>query len=790
MRRVVLVFILSCSLFVSNVMADPVNLNPDPDGDPWYAGLPELTPEQEEKIEELPRLDRLGLLQAGVLPVSVDNSTHKYFRPIFSQQGGSCGQASGIGYTFTYEMAFVRDLDASITANQYPEHFTWNFLNKGNGNGSWYFDGWDIAKDNGIPNVTTYGGMSSPSPYIQWMSGYDKYYAGMANRTLDYFTIDVSTHRGIQAMRQWMDNHAGGAPFGGLVNFATNMSGLTSDTLDSGTPHAEEAIITSFGDTGYHAMTFVGYDDTIKYDFNNDGNYTNDVDINNDGVVDLRDAEIGAVKVANSWGTSWMDDGFAWVMYRVLALDRREGGITSNLVYGVNVKETNTAQMALKINMTHSSRQKIRLRAGVASDVNATVPDQSITYSLFNYQGGDYPMRGDSEDAIEIGLDVSQLYDMVGEEDAKKFFLIVDENDRQSEATGEIISLALVDYTRGGIEYAGETNVSIKNNATTYVGVARTDSIECIEETATNTAHEAAGRAHSVGATYFARYYAVGSEDYLGYGRATTTLAQTSPGHWVLGECPEIVDPNPPMVDITEPAEEAVLNKVETVCADASDDVAIDRVVFSIPDGRICTAYSAPYCCEWNTASVANGDYTLTATAYDTADNTDTSSIQVTVDNPIDDDPPAVSITAPEDGAVVSGTVTSYADAADDVAIDRVEFSIPDYTLCTDYTAPYSCSGDTTLVENGDYEFTVTAYDTSGNSTSSSITVSVQNTPVCREWTATNSEHEAAGRAYSEVNFFRRYYAVGSNDNLGYARTTTTLRETRPGFFEKGSCGQ
>ncbi|MBN1656387.1 MAG: hypothetical protein JXA30_21640, partial [Deltaproteobacteria bacterium] len=441
MRKVVLFLIamLSFSTLSSAAAAQAnklKNYNPDPNGEPWYTGLPELTPEQRVMIQQMPRLQpSLRLLTTKAAATSVDNSTNKYFRPIFNQEGGSCAQASGIGYTFTYEMAYLRDLDARISQNQYPVHYTWNFLNQGTGKGSWYFDGWDIARDNGIPDLITYGDLFTPHPYVEWMSGYDKYYAGMANRTLRYFAIDVSTPEGIETMRQYMLHHAEGEPVGGIVNLATFMDGVDYNVLAAGTPHAGETIITAFGpgndpESG-HAMTFVGYDDTVRYDYNGDGQYTNDIDINADGVVDLKDWEIGAVKLANSWGTSWKNQGFAWVMYRVLAHDRENGerGIQSKMVNGVEVKETNIPKMALKVTMTHSSRSLIRLGAGVADDVDAAVPDQQISYSLFNYQGGDWPMRGDSSDAIEIGLDVSKLYEMVGESGAKKFFLIVDEND-------------------------------------------------------------------------------------------------------------------------------------------------------------------------------------------------------------------------------------------------------------------------------------------------------------------------------------------------------------------------
>ncbi len=93
------------------------------------------------------------------LPYMVDNSTQIYMRPAFQQDGLSCGQASSIGYNFTYEMARERDLNASLTQNQYPTHFAWNFMNGGEGwYGVSYLHSLQILKEFGMPNVVDYGG--------------------------------------------------------------------------------------------------------------------------------------------------------------------------------------------------------------------------------------------------------------------------------------------------------------------------------------------------------------------------------------------------------------------------------------------------------------------------------------------------------------------------------------------------------------------------------------------------------------------------------------------------------
>ena len=64
---------------------------------------------------------------------------------------------------------------------------------------------------------------------------------------------------------------------------------------------------------------------------------------------------------------------------------------------------------------------------------------------------------------------------------------------------------------------------------------------------------------------------------------------------------------------------------------------------------------------------------------------------------------------------------------------------------------------------------------------------------ICKEFTATNSEHESSGRVYSETTGWwwktTTYFAVGSDENLGTSSSSvTTLKEDPQGYFKTGSC--
>jgi len=98
--------------------------------------------------------------------------------------------------------------------------------------------------------------------------------------------------------------------------------------------------------------------------------------------------------------------------------------------------------------------------------------------------------------------------------------------------------------------------------------------------------------------------------------------------------------------------------------------------------------------------------------------------------------PPTVSITAPANGATVSGTaVTVSATASDNVGVAGVQFKLDGANLgADDTTAPYSVTWNSTTATNGSHTLTEVARDTAGNmATSAGVSVTVNNTPLtCR----------------------------------------------------------
>ncbi len=465
-------------LFASPVTAQqkelPPNLNPE---------LPLMSSYDSLMLSQLPELEMPSTITKRLLPSVVDNSQLPWFRPLIAQVGLECGQASSIGLMFTYEIDFLRQAPANLPHNQFATHFAYNFVNGGADAGVNYYETFEILKRAGTPSVWDYGGMSIGGP-SRWMSGYTEYYNAMHNRVTEIYTIKVNTPEGLQTLKNWIFDHGNGSQAGGLACFYAQFSNPPL-TLPQGTPEAGKHVITSWGSSANHSMTICGFNDSIRWDYNGDGLYTNDTDINGDGVVDMRDWEIGGFKMANTYGSisGWGDQGFSYMMYKSVADQFQQGGIWNNAVVVIDVRDNHLPQLTAKVNMSHTCRSLLKVTAGVSANPQASEPDHILQFPIFDFQGGCHPMQGNTyPENLEFGLDLNPLLTFVEPGAEARYFLMIEENDPLQTASGMLTSFALVDYTNGttqidcpvsGIPLTGNgiTKLSI-NAAINYDAVA------------------------------------------------------------------------------------------------------------------------------------------------------------------------------------------------------------------------------------------------------------------------------------------------------------------------------
>ena len=135
----------------------------------------------------------------------------------------------------------------------------------------------------------------------------------------------------------------------------------------------------------------------------------------------------------------------------------------------------------------------------------------------------------------------------------------------------------------------------------------------------------------------------------------------------------------------------------------------------------------------------------------------DAGTIRAYAPGPPDTTNPTVSISAPAQGATVSGTTTVSASASDNVGVVGVQFKLDGNNLGAEVgSPPYSVSWNTTTATAGSHTLTAVARDAAGNSaTSTPVTVTVDNSTPPPPTTVllgdqaleTNVDSNAAGQA-------------------------------------------
>jgi len=462
-------------------------------------GAEYLTPISEKDsigLTGLPKLTMPEWLKGSnklTLPMHVDNSEQACWRPVFAQSGLECGQASGVALSFTYGINRLRDLPSNVPENQYPAYFTWNWAHGGEGwYGVSYFHSYEVLRTVGNPTVEVYGGMTQGGPE-RWMTGYDNYYHSMHNRINQVYQIDLSNEDGINTLRNWIHNNLEGSDIGGVATFYTNAP-YGMQTLPSGTPEEGLYVVTGWSSAN-HGLTICAYHDSICWDYNNDGQYTNNIDINNDGKVNVRDWEVGGFRFANTYsgGPSFGNDGFSYMTYKSCADAYGSGGIWNNAAHVLYSRESTEPLLTAKITLRHNRRNAVGVKMGFSTDMSAEYPDFVVGYPIFDHQGGNFFMQGGStveDQTIEFGLDLSPFLNQIPTGTPVRYFLLVDE-DAPGWGDGDMISYAIMDYTDGVEEIVcEESNVPLTNNGLSVFWVDHTVEYESVNIT-TDTLPEA-----------------------------------------------------------------------------------------------------------------------------------------------------------------------------------------------------------------------------------------------------------------------------------------------------------
>lgn len=376
----------------------------------------------------------LSALLSVVLPKSVDNSQNKYFPPPISQIGGSCAQASYIGYMYTYEINRLLDRDASLSPSyRFSYLYTWNFVNEGEDQGSFGYDGLQVAMANGVISEADFPSQGTATSF-RWASGYDKYYRAMHYRAGSLRQMPVETEEDIQEVKRYLFDHGEPDKTGGIVTFSAKATDWKFDNNYSGPSETKyKSLLTALAPEGGHAMTIVGYDDLVEFSAP-------------DGTLSQ-----GAFIVMNSWGTWMHDNGRFYLPYWFFLNNTPEAYAKYSLsreVCSINA-EYREPLVTFKVGIDCDARNNLSFMLGAAEGAGAISPSVNHREGIANYQGGSYNMQGRFADSnIEFGFDfTSDVKHLTAWSDAT-FFLTVSRNARGSKRASfaKLTALSVLDY--------------------------------------------------------------------------------------------------------------------------------------------------------------------------------------------------------------------------------------------------------------------------------------------------------------------------------------------------------
>ncbi len=248
---------------------------------------------------------------ASSLPDLVDNSQSPYFPEIENQGSlGSCVAFACGYYQFTYEMNRFRNV-TTTKDNSFSPKWLYNLLNHGMNGGTNFEQIYGLLKQHGCATLKSVP--YDTKDYLSWSTDEKVWREAMRYRLTDYQLFDDIGKDGkditspddpdLLPIKTALNN-------GDLLTFSTYITSIEKGKKKL-TSHPDAPENNKYPNELYlkwlptseggHRMTIVGYNDNLW------------CDINENGKIDS--GEMGAFKVANSWGKTYANKGFLWFSY-------------------------------------------------------------------------------------------------------------------------------------------------------------------------------------------------------------------------------------------------------------------------------------------------------------------------------------------------------------------------------------------------------------------------------------------------------------------------------------------
>lgn len=209
------------------------------------------------------------------------------------------------------------------------------------------------------------------------------------------------------------------------------------------------------------------------------------------------------------------------------------------------------------------------------------------------------------------------------------------------------------------------------------------------------------------------------SSSYHFVARSTDPSGNYAESREMFFETPPLADDEPPTITLHAPGD---LEGISLIYADSDDNSDVEKVEFYLNEELIFTAFSPPWKFHLNTKKFPDGDYILSARAFDKSLLTREADKNVKVANAKDPDAPVVIITSPSEGQTVSGKIQVAVTAEDSSGIFYGRFYVdgawggtwyPDTEGIKKTSFKFPC--DTTQFSNGSVRIGFEIFDTDFN---------------------------------------------------------------------------
>ena len=383
-------------------------------------------------------------LSGSVVPAQVDNSTLAAFPAIGNQSSqGSCVAWATTYYQMSHEVCLVTPgCDNKTTqAKVFSPRWTYNLINFGQNAGAYFSDAYLLTEKHGAALYSEFPYVVSD--YKSWDLKENDWKNAINHRMSPVAAIMINSDAGIANLKQLLANgHI--AVIGTFIN-SWQVSTVKANPNSASNPFVGQSIVNyQNGYVGGHAMTVVGYDDNIWSD------------INGNGAVEP--GELGAFKIANSWGTAWGNAGFVWAAYDAFKITSSIPGfypvgrteLTQSGYAYTRVYTPYQPRLLGKVRLSHLSRDQMSFQLA-SSSISVSSPQLYWSPFALSNSGGPFAFDGSSSE-IEgtFYFDLTELQTTTV--DQQLFYLI--SNDRAAGSPLSVKGFEIVDPTVGNTLYA------------------------------------------------------------------------------------------------------------------------------------------------------------------------------------------------------------------------------------------------------------------------------------------------------------------------------------------------